>query len=83
MFLKIENHAKKTARFIDYPGTMEMFLWVHSFGIYNIIRIKRGTYSFMDRFTGEIVDTVSVPGIREINAAIRSGYVYESNYKGE
>lgn len=68
MYLKIENHAENTTRIIDYPGDMSTFLWAHSFGIFNIIKVKPGVYSFIDRFTGEIIDTVSKPGKREIKA---------------
>ena len=68
MYLKIENHQKNTTRIIDYPGDMSIFLAAHSFGIFSIIKVKPGTYSFMDRFTGEIVETVSKPGKREIAA---------------
>lgn len=68
MYIKIVNHAENTSRIIDYPGTLSMFLWAHSFGIYSIIKEKPGTYSFMDRFTGEITSTISKPGKREIAA---------------
>ena len=68
MYLKIENHQENTTRIIDYPGDMSTFLWAHSFCIYSIIKVKPGTYSFVDRFTGEITTTVSKPGKREIAA---------------
>lgn len=66
MYIKIENHQKNTTRIINYPGDLNMFLWAHSFGIFNIIKEKPGVYSFIDRFTGEIIDTISKPGKREI-----------------
>lgn len=73
MYLKIENHEKNTTRIIDYPGDMSIFLAAHSFGIFNIIKIKPGVYSFMDRFTGEIIETVSKPSKREIAAFLNGG----------
>lgn len=71
MYIKIVNHQNNTSRIIDYPGDMSIFLAAHSFGIFSIIKEKPGVYSFMDRFTGEIVETVSKPGKREINAFIK------------
>lgn len=71
MYIKIENHRENTARIIDYPADLKTFLWAHSFGIYSIIKVKPGVYSFMDRFTGEIVDTISKPGKREIAAFLK------------
>ena len=68
MYIKIENHAENTTRIIDYPGDMSTFLWAHSFGIFNIIKVKTGVYQFRDRFSKEIIDTVSKPGKREIAA---------------
>ena len=73
MYLKIENHTENTTRIIDYPGDMSMFLWAHSFGIFNIIKVKPGVYQFQDRFSKEIVDTVSKPGKREIAAYNKGG----------
>lgn len=71
MYIKIVNHQENTARIIDYPGDLKTFLWAHSFGIFNIIKEKPGIYSFMDRFTGEIVDTISKPGKREITKFLK------------
>jgi hypothetical protein len=71
MYIKIENHAENTTRIIDYPGNMSLFIAAHSFGIFNVIKIKPGVYSFMDRFTGEIIDTISKPGKREISAFLK------------
>lgn len=71
MYLKIENHTNNTNIIIDYPGDMSIFLAAHSFGIYSIIKVKPGMYSFMDRFTGEIIETVSKPGKREITAFLK------------
>lgn len=71
MYIKIENHQENTTRIIDYPGDMSTFLWVHSFGIYNIIKVKTGVYQFMDRFNKEISSTISKPGKREIAAFLR------------
>ena len=68
MYIKIENHEKNTTRIIDYPGDMSIFLAAHSFGIYSIIKVKPGVYQFMDRFSKEIIETVSKPGKREIAA---------------
>ena len=73
MYLKIENHAENTTRIIDYPGDMSIFLAANSFGIFSIIKVKTGVYSFMDRFTGEIIETVSKPGKREIAAYNKGG----------
>lgn len=71
MYIKIENHAENTTRIIDYPGSMSLFIAAHSFGIFNVIKIKPGVYSFMDRFTGEIIDTISKPGKREITKFLK------------
>jgi hypothetical protein len=71
MYIKIENHQENTIRIIDYPADISTFLWAHSFGIYSIIKVKPGTYQFMDRFTGEIVNTISKPGKREITAFLK------------
>lgn len=71
MYIKIENHENNTTRIIDYPGDMSIFLAAHSFGIYSIIKIKPGVYSFMDRFTREIIETVSKPGKREISKFLK------------
>lgn len=71
MYIKIENHAKNTTRIIDYPGDMSTFLWAHSFGIFSIIKIKPGVYQFMDRFSKEIINTISKPGKREIKAFLQ------------
>jgi hypothetical protein len=73
MYIKLENHAENTTRIIDYPGDMSLFIAAHSFGIFNVIKIKPGVYSFMDRFTGEIIDTISKPGKREIAAFLKGG----------
>jgi hypothetical protein len=71
MYIKIENHAENTTKIIDYPGDMSLFIAAHSFGIFNVIKIKPGVYSFMDRFTGEIIDTISKPGKREISKFLK------------
>ena len=68
MYIKIENHKENTTRIIDYPGDMKTFLWVHSMGIFSIIKVKTGVYQFMDRFSKEIFSTISKPGKREIAA---------------
>ena len=68
MYIKIENHENNTVKIIDYPANLETFLWAHSFGIFNIIKVKTGVYQFMDRFSKEIVQTISKPGKREITA---------------
>lgn len=68
MYIKIENHQENTTRIIDYPGDMSTFLWVHSMGIFSIIKVKPGVYQFMDRFSKEIFSTISKPGKREITA---------------
>jgi hypothetical protein len=73
MYIKIENHQKNNVRIIDYPGDMSLFIAAHSFGIFNVIKIKPGVYSFMDRFTGEIIDTISKPGKREIAKYLNGG----------
>jgi hypothetical protein len=72
MYIKIESHLQNTTRIIDYPGDMSLFLAVHSFGVFNIAKIKTGVYCFYDRFTGELIETVSKPGKREI-AALQRG----------
>lgn len=66
MYIKIENHEKNTVRIIDYPGNMSTFIAAHNFGIFQIIKTTPGVYCFVDRFTGEIIETVSKPGKREI-----------------
>jgi hypothetical protein len=71
MYIKIENHAENTTKIIDYPGDMSLFIAAHSFGVFNVIKIKPGVYSFMDRFTGEIIDTISKPGKREITKFLK------------
>lgn len=71
MYIKIENHTENTARIIDYPGDMSLFLAAHSFGIFSIIKVKPGVYQFMDRFSKEIIETVSKPGKREIKAFLQ------------
>jgi hypothetical protein len=71
MYIKIENHAENTTKIIDYPGDMSLFIATHSFGVFNVIKIKPGVYSFMDRFTGEIIDTISKPGKREISKFLK------------
>ena len=68
MYIKIENHQENTVRIIDYPGDMSTFLWVHSMGIFSIIKVKSGVYQFMDRVNKEIFSTISKPGKREIAA---------------
>lgn len=68
MYIKIENHAENSVKIIDYPGDMKTFLWAHSFGVFNIAKIKTGTYQFIDRFSGDVFQTVSKPGKREIAA---------------
>ena len=71
MYIKIENHQENTTRIIDYPGDMSLFLAAHSFGIFSIIKVKPGVYQFMDRFSKEIIETVSKPGKREIKAFLQ------------
>lgn len=71
MYIKIENHMENTTRIIDYPGDMSLFLAAHSFGIFSIIKVKPGVYQFMDRFSKEIIETVSKPGKREIKAFLQ------------
>ena len=71
MYIKIQDHEKNTTRIIDYPGDMSIFLAAHSFGIYSIIKVKTGVYQFMDRFSKEIVSTISKPGKREISAYLK------------
>ena len=73
MYIKIENHQENTVRIIDYPGDMSIFLAAHSFGIFSIIKVKPGVYQFMDRFSKEIIETVSKPGKREIKAFLQGG----------
>lgn len=68
MYIKIENHENNTVKIIDYPADMSTFLYAHSFGIFSIIKVKTGVYQFMDRFSKEIVQTISKPGKREITA---------------
>lgn len=68
MYIKIENHQENTVKIIDYPGDMKTFLWAHSFGVFNIAKIKTGTYQFIDRISKETFMTVSKPGKREIAA---------------
>ena len=58
MYIKIENHAENTTRIIDYPGNMSLFIAAHSFGVFNVAKIKTGVYCFYDRFTGEMIDTI-------------------------
>lgn len=71
MYIKIENHRENTARIIDYPADMATFIWVHSMGIFSIIKVKPGVYQFMDRFSKEIISTISKPGKREIKAFLQ------------
>lgn len=71
MYIKIENHQENTTRIIDYPADMSTFLWAHSMGIFNIIKVKPGVYQFMDRFSKEIINTISKPGKREIKAFLQ------------
>ena len=71
MHIKIENHAENTTRIIDYPADIRTFLAAHSFGVYNVARVKTGVYAFYDRFTGELATTVSKPGKREIAAFLK------------
>jgi hypothetical protein len=68
MYIKIENHNDDTTRVIDYPGDMTTFLWAHSLGLYNIVKIKAGSYQLVSRFDGAPFITVSKPGKREIAA---------------
>ena len=72
MYIKIENHTDDTVKIIDYPGDMKMFLWAHSFGVYNIIKLKPGVFQFVDRFSLAPALTISKPGKREIAAFERS-----------
>lgn len=73
MYIKIENHQENTTRIIDYPADMKTFLALHSFGIFSVARAKTGVYYMVDRFTGEIVSTISKPGKREISAYLKGG----------
>ena len=68
MYLKIENHAEKTTRIIDYPGTIKLFLSLHSMGFFQVVKTGANSYGMVDRFTGEIFTTVSKPGKRKIAA---------------
>ena len=68
MYLKIENHHENTTRIIDYPGTIKLFLSLHSMGFFQVVKTDANTYCMVDRFTGEIFTTVSKPGKREIAA---------------
>jgi hypothetical protein len=73
MYIKIENHQKNNVRIIEYPGDMSLFIAAHCFGVFNVAKIKPGVYCFYDRFTGEIIDTISKPGKREITKYLNGG----------
>jgi hypothetical protein len=73
MYLKIENHSENTVTVTDYPGSMKTFLWAHSFGVFNVVKVKTGVYQFIDRFSGDVFMTVSQMGKREIAAHEKKG----------